>query len=197
MPSRNTTKVYDTNAFYHVYNRGATGQTIFIDEADKHKFMALFRRHLLQEEGDEEYKKYDVDIAAYCLMGNHFHLLLWQGTDVSAISGLMRSVSTAYSMYFNKRYKRQGHVFQSIFRASRITDDAYLAHISRYIHLNPQRYRTFYWSSLRDYLGERSDELIHPERVLDMTPDQYLEFLEEYTDRRKVLKDIQSQLANL
>lgn len=196
MPSRNTIKEYDTNTFYHVYNRGAGGQTIFLDSADKRKFMDLFRRHLLEEEGDEQYRKYEVEIVAYCLMGNHFHLLLWQGSEPMAISGLMRSVSTAYSMYFNRRHKKQGHVFQSIFRASRITDEAYLAHISRYIHLNPERYRTFYWSSLKEYIGKRHDDLIHPERVLDMSASRYRTFLEEYTDRRKLLKKIQTLLAD-
>lgn len=189
-------KQYDAQAFYHVYNRGAGGQPIYLDAADKRKFMNLFRRHLLENEGDEQYKKYDVEIVAYCLMGNHFHLLLWQDTDPQAISGLMRSVSTAYSMYFNRRYKRQGHVFQSIFRASRIHDDTYLAHITRYIHLNPDRYRTYYWSSLKEYVGERHDELVHYDRVLDQTPEQYLNFLEEYTDRRQLLKDIKESLAD-
>jgi len=196
MPSRNTVKEYDTNAFYHVYNRGAGEQKIFLDSADKRKFMDLFRRHLLDEEDGKDYKKYDVELLAYCLMGNHFHLLLWQGDDVEAISSLMRSVSTAYSMYFNRRYKRQGHVFQSIFRASRISDEAYLIHITRYIHLNPERYQTYYWSSLKNYLAERYDELIHPERILNMSPQQYTVFLEEYRDRRKLLKDIQKLLAN-
>lgn len=196
MPSRNTVKEYDVNTFYHVYNRGAGEQKIFLDSADKRKFLELFRRHLLDEDGDEEYKKYDVELVAYCLMGNHFHLLLWQDSEPDAISGLMRSVSTAYSMYFNRRHKRQGHVFQSIFRASHITDESYLAHITRYIHMNPERYRVFYWSSLADYLGERHDSLVHPERVLEMSPAQYLNFLDEYTDRRELIKDIQNQLAN-
>ncbi len=196
MPTRNIVKQYDVDAFYHVYNRGAGEQKIFVDSADKKKFMELFRRHLLEEPGAEENKKYDAEMVAYCLMSNHFHLLLWQGNDLSAISGLMRSVSTAYSMYFNKRHKRQGHVFQSVFRASRITDESYLAHISRYIHLNPERYRNHYWSSLKEYLGERSDDLLHPERVLDMPPEQYAKFLEEYTDRRELLKSIREHLAN-
>lgn len=196
MPARNTIKVYDTHAFYHVYNRGAGEQKIFVDSADKRYFLDLFRRHLLDNEGDEGCRKYDVEIVAYCLMGNHFHLLFWQNDDPDAITGLMRSVSTAYSMYFNRRHKRHGHVFQSVFRASHVADESYLAHISRYIHLNPERYRTFYWSSLREYLGERHDELIHPERVLAMRSGQYLEFLEDYTSRRALLKELYEQLAN-
>lgn len=195
MPSKHTVKHYDTSAFYHVYNRGAGGQKIFMDAADKRYFLDLFRRHLLDDEAYDAYRKYDIEIVAYCLMGNHFHLLLWQGTDPTAITDLMRSVSTAYAMYINRRHKRQGHVFQSIFRASHITNEVYLVHISRYIHLNPERYRTYYWSSLKEYLGERHDKLIHPERVPDMTPVQYETFLEDWTDRRAALKELHSQLA--
>lgn len=195
MPSQNTVKQFDTNTFYHVYNRGAAGQKIFMDSQDKRKFMELLRRHILDEKGNEDYRKFDVEVTAYCLMNNHFHLLLWQGEDINAITGLMRSVSTGYGMYFNRRYKRQGHVFQSIFRASPIVDESYLAHITRYIHMNPERYRNYFWSSLREYLGERSDELVRAKRVLDMTPAQYEAFLAEYADKRRELKQLYKELA--
>lgn len=195
MPSKNTVKSFDTHAFYHVYNRGAGGQQIFSNSGDKQKFLSLLRRHLLQEDETEDYKKFDVEVVAYCVMKNHFHLLLWQGSDPAAITGLMRSVSTAYGMYYNRRYKQQGHVFQSIFRASRITDEAYLAHISRYIHMNPERYRTYRYSSLKEYLGERTDDLVRSDRVLEVTPKQYALFLAEYGDRRAELKVLKDQLS--
>ena len=197
MPSRNLIREYDAPAYYHVYNRGAGKQKIFLDSSDKRKFMSLFTRHLLPSDDDEEdeYPKYDVEIVAFCLMGNHFHLLLYQETDPLAISGLMKSVATAYTMYFNRKYKSSGHLFQGPFRASRINNDTYLAHISRYIHLNPRTYRTYYWSSLKYYLGEGSSELVHPERVLDMTPRSYLRFLEDYADRHELLQTIQKELG--
>jgi putative transposase len=196
MPSKHLIRHFETPAFYHVYNRGAGKQPIFHDSADKRKFLSLFERHLL--EGDDDtalYPRYDVELVAYCLMGNHFHLLLYQDVDRWAISNLMKSVATAYTMYFNRRYKSSGHLFQGPFRASHIADDAYLAHISRYIHLNPRTYRSYYWSSLKYYLGEATSELIHPERVLDVTPTRYLEFLEDYTDRHNLLQAIRDELA--
>lgn len=159
--------------------------------------MQLFRRHLLTEQDNEQYSKYDVERVTYCLMGNHFHLLSWQGRDVEAITKLIRSVSTAYAMYFNYRHKQQGHLFQSIFKASHTDDESYLVHISRYIHLNLGRDRTYYWSSMKEYLGERSDNLIHPERVLDITPGQYLQLIEAHKDRREVVKVISDRLANV
>lgn len=199
MPSRNTVKVYDAPAYYHVYNRGAGGQIIFRDAVDKAKFMSLLERYLAPRERDDstdnDYPLYDLQLVAYCLMNNHFHLLFFQPNDPAALSGLMRSLSTAYSMYFNLRHKSQGHLFQSVFKASRITNEPYLAHITRYIHLNPAGYQTYKWSSLAYFLGKKQSAWIHPELVLDITPARYVEFLEDYEDRRLLLREIKSELA--
>lgn len=200
MPSRNTVKQFAAPAYYHVYNRGAGGQKIFQHPVDKQKFLAILARHLDPDDTSVRadgvpYTKYDVELNAYCLMGNHFHLLLFQESDTEAVTKLLRSVCTAYTMYFNKRYKRQGHLFQSIFKASHIANEPYALHISRYIHLNPRTYRTYAWSSLGPYLGEREVKWVHPARFLDMSPAQYLEFIEDYTDRKEVLEGVKKQLA--
>lgn len=196
MPSKNLIRSYEIPAFYHVYNRGAGKQTVFHDTIDKKKFMSLLERHLVPSDDENEiYPVYDVQLVAYCLMGNHYHLLLYQDTNPLAISGLMKSVATAYTMYYNRRYKASGHLFQGPFRASHIDNEAYLAHISRYIHLNPRTYKTYYWSSLRFYIGKGSSPLVHPELILDAIPTKYIEFLEDYEDRHKLLKDVQDQLA--
>lgn len=199
MPSRNTVKQYDTHAYYHVYNRGAGSQLLFKDSQDKLKFLGLLARYVTpQDERDESeasYPAYDIELNAYCLMGNHFHLLVYQSEDRDALSGLMRSVATAYSMYFNKRYKQHGHLFQSIFKASRITDESYLLHITRYIHMNPRTYRTYRWSSIGAYLSQHHDDWLKPERLITMNPDEYLRFLEEYEGRKAELETIKSLLA--
>lgn len=195
MPSKNIVRQYGAPAFYHVYNRGVGGQIIFRDAQDKYKFIALLERYLSDDESHASYPTYQLEIVAYCLMGNHFHLLVYQDADHTTISAFMKSVLTAYSMYFNLRYKKSGHVFQGVFRASRIGDEAYLAHISRYIHLNPETYLTYKWSSLKYYLGEPTPGWLHLERVLDMTSEQYRTYLEDYTDRRKLLKEIKDELA--
>lgn len=200
MPSRNTVKIYDAPAYYHVYNRGAGKHLIFHDDIDRIKFISLLARHLDPSDDSVRadgvmYEKYDLDLVAYCLMGNHFHLLIYQGSDIAAVTKLLRSVSTAYTMHFNQRHDRQGHLFQGIFKASQITSETYLAHITRYIHLNPRSYKTYQWSSLGAYLGRWSEPWLHPEQVLDMTPRQYTEFLEDYEDRKETLKEIESQLC--
>jgi putative transposase len=198
MPSRNTVKEYAAPAFYHVYNRGAGERNIFTNENDKMKFMSLLERHLTGnnlETDEQPHKIYNIELIAYCLMNSHFHLLFFQPDDPNALTGIMRSVSTAYSMYFNKRYKSQGHLFQSIYKASYINNDAYLSHITRYIHLNPRTYKTYHWSSLPFYIGNKHCDWIHPERINDMSADKYMEFLEDYEDRKKVLEEIKDQLA--
>jgi len=195
MPSRNTVRQYDTPAYYHVYNRGAGGSYIFKDAQDKHKFLSLLRRYLSDDPEYDSYPTHDLDLVAFCVMGNHFHLLLFQAVDPDSISRLMRSISTSYSMYYNLKYKGHGHVFQSVFKASMIDNESYLAHITRYIHLNPETYSTYKWSSLRYYLGEPSPDWINPTVLLDMNPAQYREFIEDYEDKRQVLKEIKDQLA--
>ena len=197
MPARNTVKQYRTNAFYHVYNRGAGGRQIFLDDVDRRKFMSILQRHLVEpqrEDSGPTYAVYEVELVAYCLMDNHFHMLLYQNEDIGAISGFMRSVITAYSMYFNLRHKDRGHLFQGIYKASYIDSDSYLLHISRYIHLNPRNYIRYEWSSLAVYLGEPS-EIVRMERLPVMTREEYRQFLEDYTDRRLLLKEIKNQLA--
>lgn len=199
MPSKNTVKQYDSPAYYHVYNRGAGGQLIFKDAADNAKFLSLLERHLSNNYADEHpeqiNKRFDVEVIAYCLMNNHFHLLLYQDDSPDQISLLMRSVSTAYSMYFNKKYKSQGHLFQSVFRASMIDNESYLLHITRYIHMNPRTYATCKWSSLPYYIGQKQVDWVNPHRLLDMTPVQYSEFLHEYEGKREELKKIKHMLA--
>ena len=200
MPSRNIVKSYNTNTFYHVYNRGAGGAYIFKDAMDKHVFVNYLRRYATprdyRDESEVQYPEYDIEVNAYCVMGNHFHLLLYIRSDTDALSGYMRSVSTAYSMYYNKKYKSRGHVFQSIFKAVAIGTDTYFAHITRYIHMNPRTYMTYKWSSLPAYLGEPHEDWLSPERAMTMTPTEYRRFIDEYTDKKKEFGYIKHLLAD-
>lgn len=199
MPAKNTVRTWAIPGYYHIYNRGAGNQTIFNDSQDRKKFLKLISRYItpLDDRDDTEpaYPYYPVEIVAYCLMNNHFHLLLYQQEDTESISGLMKSVSTAYTMYVNKKYKKSGHLFQGIFKASYINNETYLAHITRYIHMNPRTYKTYKWSSIASYLGGESILPVNSFLINDMTPTQYLEFLESYESRREDLDDIKGALA--
>lgn len=199
MKVKNKYRYFDAPAYYHIFNRGVAKLPIFLDAQDKYKFLSLIDRYTCNSHDERRgdglaYPSYDVRIAAYCLMGNHFHLMIYQEGDPSQISGFMKSLLTAYSMYFNLRYKRRGPVFEGMFQASHITDEVYLAHITRYIHLNPRTYRTYKWSSLPEYLGKRHTPWLHPNLTTDMTPQSYVQFLEDYEDRARLLKQIRDEL---
>ena len=201
MPSKNVIRKNDTNAYYHVYNRGAGKQPIFLDDQDRSKFLSLLARHLDPDDTSRRsdglaYPLFDVELVAYCLMDNHFHLLLYQKDDVSAVSHLLKSVGTAYTMYFNKKYRGSGHLFQGAFKSSRITSAPYLLHITRYIHMNPRYYLRYRWSSIGAYLGTEAPAWLKTQRVATMTPQRYKAFLVDYSDRKAELELIKNQLAN-
>lgn len=205
MPSRNVIRQYAAHQFYHVYNRGVAKQAIFLDAADKQHFLSILARHLDSNDISTKsdglpYRKFDKDIEllCYCLMGNHFHLLIYMGEDTASLKSFMQSVLTAYTMYFNKKYHRVGTLFQGVFKASRISNDAYLQHITRYIHLNPRYYKTYHYSSLPYYIGAKTPpSWIKVERTLAMFEGQdYLAFLEDYEDQKSMIDELKYELAD-
>lgn len=141
-----------TNSYYHVYNRGVEKRDIFFDEHDHKRFLALLylcnsekpvdiKRHFREGRSFAELFLEDrgdilVDIGAYCLMKNHFHLLIRQASE-NGISMFMKKLGTAYSMYFNKKNDRSGILFQGKFKATIADKDEYLKYLFAYIHLNP------------------------------------------------------------
>jgi putative transposase len=147
--------------FYHIYNRGVEKRTIFLDERDYRRFVLYlyflndknfvinnFLRinggGLTSPIGGEKPREPFVDIVSWCLMPNHFHLLVKERLEGGA-SKFMQRLGTAYTMYFNLRYKRSGGLFQGTFKSRHIDRDAYFMHISRYIHLNPLELRYPEW----------------------------------------------------
>jgi len=203
MPSRNILKDYSEDTFYHVYNRGVNKRQIFIDNQDYSVFLNLLKRYLSKEdEIDKKGRVYvslyeELDLISFCLMPNHFHLFLFQNSK-DAITKLLRSVCGSYTIYFNKKYERIGPLFQSRYKASTITNDAYFMHISRYIHINPKDYTSWEWSSLPYYLGSKQASWVKPGVVMDMFKDgeDYLEFLGQYIDYAKEMKNFEANLAH-
>jgi len=136
--------------YYHIYNRGNSKQKIFIDTQDHLRFISLLyisntsnRVNLYNFNRDTNFNIYKVErdnllvsIGAYCLMPNHFHLLITEKKE-GGISKFMQKLSTAYSMYFNKKYKRTGGLFEGKFKSQHTDTDKYLKYLFSYIHLNP------------------------------------------------------------
>ncbi len=146
---------------YHVMTRGNNRQAIFKTDDDHHKFLALLVR---------EKERHPFYLYAYVLMTNHIHLLVEQRVD--RLSSIMQRQLTAYARYWNRKYRRVGHVFQGRYKAFLCQKDQYLSELVRYIHLNPvraklvQRPEDFRWSSHRAYLGIEHCTWLDSEPVL-------------------------------
>lgn len=207
MPKRNSVKTYGADNYYHLYNRGVNRQDIFLEPEDRFYFLSLFKRHLSTEPELDSHKrpftKYDteVELVAFCLMPNHFHLLCYL-KEPDGLVHLMRSVMTAYTMYFNKKYRRTGGLYEGIFLASRITNDGYLWHVSRYIHLNPmdigQDFYEYPYSSINYFAGNKRATWLHPEKLVETMTErkQYLEFVSDYQTMHQDMALLKNILAS-
>jgi REP element-mobilizing transposase RayT len=203
MPGRNIIKQDVADSFQHVYARGHSKHKIFLDEQDYITFLNLLERYLSAEEARDPYGVpypnffNKVELLAFCLMPNHIHMLIYV-RQTGAMGRFMRSVMTSYSRYFNKKYKRTGPLFESRYKASMISDESYLEHISRYIHLNPKQWRDYEYSSLPYYLQQDEVSWIRPKRILDMfsEPDEYLQFVSNYVEQKKLMDILKQELAN-
>jgi len=216
MPAKNILKEYLKNGVYHVYNRGVNKQDIFFDRKDYATFL-LYLKLYLENQNDsqnldpQERKWVDrknfynkIDLLCYCLMPNHFHLLIKQKEE-RGITDFMRCIATNYSMYFNKRYDRVGTLFQGRYKAVLVKEDNYLLHLSRYIHANPfikslskgrtlaklnNKLEKYPYSSYASYTSNKNVKWIKPDFILEYfeenknTPDinkhSYREFVTDY-----------------
>ena len=136
---------------YHLYNRGTEKRTIFTSKSDYERFLALLYLsnvakpvHISNHQGSTlmdllaipHDREPLVDILAYCLMPNHFHLLVREGGEGN-ISRFMQKLLTGYTMYFNTRRERSGALMQGTFKASHADTERYFKYLFSYIHLNP------------------------------------------------------------
>ncbi len=152
--------------YYHIYNRGTDKRKIFLTQKEQLRFLALlyicnntasihisnYKSLKLMDFFDLEIKEPLVTIGAYCLMPNHFHLLIKE-TRENGITEFMQKLSTAYSMYFNIKHHRKGTLFEGPFKAEHANEDRYLKYLISYIHLNPVKLIDSKWKErgLRDY----------------------------------------------
>ena len=185
MPAKNTIKQYVENGYYHLYNRGVDKREIFLEEQDCVVFLHCLKLYLSNPESLKKSKNLtpsmlykiavlnlskEIDLLAFALMPNHFHLQIKQYT-VHAMEKLTRRVFTSYVQYFNKRYKRIGTLFESAYKAVLVENDKQNLYLSSYIHRNPMKIRTskfdiIQYSSYPYYLGERRADWIKPYEIL-------------------------------
>ena len=163
MPKRNT--IFSTGYYYHIYNRAVADNLLFLNGDNYLFFLERIRLFLLPIG----------EIMAYCLMPNHYHILM--KLNLTSLSEAMHKLALSYSVSFNNYYSRSGHLFQGRFRAKHVTDTQYLVHLSRYIHLNPKaanlvkKAEEWKYSSLMEYYGIRSNKLVNIGIILDIFAD--------------------------
>jgi len=201
--------IFADDQIYHIYNRGVEKRNIFLDDQDRFRFIhdlfefndetpaanIYYKRNKSHEfqsyevkprkidKIDREPRKTLINILAFCLMPNHFHLLLQQ-TKENGIVKFMQKIGTGYTMSFNQKYERSGSLFQGTYKAVLVEKDAHFIHIPHYIHLNSldlkfpewrnkeqkQSYEVkprkieeamkflenYRWSSFLDYIGKKN-----------------------------------------
>lgn len=166
---------------YHIIERGNGRKEIFLEDKDRFRFLDTLQKTK---------KKYNYKIYAYCLMGNHVHLIA--DSNGSDISQIMKSINISYAIYFNRKYKRSGHLFQDRFKSEVVDDYRYLVELSRYIHLNPVRAKIvknpadYKWSSYAVYVGNKEDKLLDPSLILGYfsgNSDRAMRDYQEYVKR--------------
>jgi putative transposase len=202
--------------YYHIYNRGNSKQKIFHDKEDYLRFISL----LYISNSNQSFNFYDlgrntnfnvykierinllVDIGAYCLMPNHFHVLITQKIE-NGISKFMQKLSTSYSMYYNKKYKRTGSLFEGKFKSQHVDTDNHLKYLFSYIHLNPIKLiqkdwkekgiknkkeainylNKYFYSSYLDFLGEQriQNKILNTKSFPKYFPDR-ISFIKEIFD---------------
>lgn len=152
-------RVVCDNAVYHILNRGHDRRKLFSSPEDFKAFKELIARYK---------QRFQFDIYHYCLMSNHFHLLLRVAKGVE-LSPLMKGISQSYSFHHKRHYKLSGYLFQNRYKSIPILKDSYLMECGRYIERNPVRAKitddpgAYYWSSYHFYAKGRLDVIITPD----------------------------------
>jgi putative transposase len=214
MPAKNTVKEYKENTYYHIYNRGVARQKIFLDKNDYKKILSYLKLYLTPFDLEKQsikvsptkmLKNYygEITLLTYCLMPNHFHLLVNQKNSFG-IAEFMKSLSMKYSIYFNRKYNRTGPLYEDRYKAVEVVSEGQLIYLTKYIHRNPNdilpaktRLAGYKYSSYGNYLKEFSQSWVNTDIVLEYFKNSpYKDFVEETDDKdlvivRKVALDLE------
>lgn len=149
--------------YYHVYNRGNSKQAIFLDEQDYNYFLKVLyignsKKRIVNSGRVSDFYLYErggalISIGAYCLMPNHFHILI-KTKDRELLSLFMKKICTSYVMYFNKKYKRTGGLFEGKYKSTHVYEDRYFQYLFAYIHLNPAKLLDPLWKEKMKVIPE-------------------------------------------
>lgn len=214
MPSRIIPLVNEQ--IYHIYNRGTEKRTIFENRRDYQRFLKTLQYYQFQGPKPKfshfsqpkslkvDLTKKIIEIIAYCLMPNHFHLLIKQIRE-GGITEFVSKLSNSYTKYFNIKHDRVGSLLQGEFKAKLIENDDQLLHVQRYIHLNPvasflvKKPEDWEWSSYNEYLGNTSTQICSKEIVLNFfkSIEDFKKFTEDQIDYAQKLELLKHQLIDI
>jgi len=179
MPAKNLYRTDEKGTYSHVYNKGIDKRILFNDQEDYEVFLGYLKNYLTAPANPESIKKTftvngrvfrgtphqpknylgKVELMAYSLRPDHFHLLLHQKVGGS-LESFIRSLSTRYSMYFNKKYERTGALFEGPYKSAQVKDEPRLLYLTHYLH------HTGDYSSYAEYLGTREASWVKPKVIL-------------------------------
>jgi REP element-mobilizing transposase RayT len=170
-----TRRLKSETGIYHVILRGINKQIIFEDDEDHEMFLKTLKQYKTQS----QYK-----LLAYCLMGNHVHLLL--KTEKEELGQIFRRIGASYVYWYNHKYNRTGHLFQDRYKSEVVETDAYLFAVLRYIHQNPikagivNKLEEYTWSSYAEYLRLTNDQYIDQDFVLNLFDENRTKAIDDF-----------------
>ena len=200
-----------TGEVYHILNRSVQKLPIFQGKRECNFFLEAME-YYLQVEPPVKFSLYKtnkdrfnikkddnflVSVIAYCLMPNHFHLILKQLAE-EGIKKYIQRLTNSFAHYYSKKYESSGHLFGGNFKAVHVGSDEQLWHLSRYLHLNPvsgylvENPEDYLFSSYGIYLGEKKSNFVDPSLVMEnfSSPGKYKSFVEDRKDYQRVLEEI-------
>lgn len=144
--------------FYHIYNRGINSEPIFLSNDNKLYFLKLFSKYMIGK----------IAIYAYCLMDNHFHIVIKVTEEEKIVTQSLSNLFNSYAKAFNKQNDRTGSLFEKHFKRIEIQDENYLRNIIQYVHLNPKNhldlnYKTYKYSSFQALISDKETKLAREE----------------------------------
>lgn len=160
-----TARIKSKTGIYHIVLRGNNKQQIFLEEEDYKRLLDIVSDYS---------KSCDYSILAYCLMGNHIHLLLKTGE--TELAKIMKRIVVKFVYYYNTKYDRVGHLFQDRFKSEPVENDEYLLEVVRYIHQNPIKANICYdigeyeYSSYKQYVDKELSPIVDTSFILDIIP---------------------------
>lgn len=172
------------SGIYHIIMRGINRQIIFEDEDDNKKFLQVLQHY-------KEISEYE--LYAYCLMGNHVHMLLKERQE--PLEQIMRRICGSYVYWYNRKYERIGNLFQDRFKSEPVEDNSYFLTVLRYIHQNPFKaglvkdLTCYKWNSYYAYINGETDKLVDVNFALNIFSKDRVKAIQHFVDFHGEVKD--------